>query len=229
MSRIIPVITIDGPAGAGKSVLCCSLAQRLHWNSLDSGAIYRVFAWSVITNKISIRNEKELLSMAKNGSVSFFLKGNGNYEIFLEKKNITNIIRMEKIGKLASHLAKVPSVRKVLTDRLRSYRKKPGLIAEGRDMGTVVFPDAMVKFFLDASVEERSRRRVLQLHNKGFSVKFNKVLNEIKLRDERDRSRLISPLIPAADAIILDSTGMNLGEVIKKAYTYLPVSQFSID
>lgn len=136
---------------------------------------------------------------------------------------------MEKIGQIASHLAKVPSVRKVLKDRLRSYRKKPGLIAEGRDMGTVVFPDAMVKFFLDASVEERSRRRVLQLHNKGFSVKFNKVLNEIKLRDERDRRRVISPLIPAPDAIILDSTGLNLGEVIKKAYAYLPFAQFVMD
>ncbi|MEI4220293.1 MAG: (d)CMP kinase [Candidatus Dasytiphilus stammeri] len=229
MSRIIPVITIDGPAGAGKSVLCCSLAQRLHWNSLDSGAIYRVCAWSVITNKISLTNEIALLSMAKNLSVSFLLKEHGNYEIFLEKKNITNIIRMEKIGQIASHLAKVPSVRKVLKDRLRSYRKKPGLIAEGRDMGTVVFPDAMVKFFLDASVEERSRRRVLQLHNKGFSVKFNKVLNEIKLRDERDRRRVISPLIPAPDAIILDSTGLNLGEVIKKAYAYLPFAQFVMD
>lgn len=167
--------------------------------------------------------------MAKNFDVSFLLKANGNYEIFLDKKNITNIIQREKIGQIASHLAKVPSVRKVLTDRLRSYRKKPGLMAEGRDMGTVVFPDAMVKFFLDASVEERARRRVLQLHNKGCSVKFNKVLNEIKLRDERDRMRVISPLIPADDAIILDSTGMNLDEVIKKAYAYLPFSPFSIN
>lgn len=210
-------------------MLCCSLANRLHWNSLDSGAIYRVCAWSVISNKISIRNEIALLSMAKNFDVSFLLKANGNYEIFLDKKNITNIIQREKIGQIASHLAKVPSVRKVLTDRLRSYRKKPGLMAEGRDMGTVVFPDAMVKFFLDASVEERARRRVLQLHNKGCSVKFNKVLNEIKLRDERDRMRVISPLIPADDAIILDSTGMNLDEVIKKAYAYLPFSPFSIN
>ncbi|WWO97188.1 MAG: (d)CMP kinase [Candidatus Dasytiphilus stammeri] len=216
----MPVITIDGPSGAGKSVLCYSLAKKLQWNSLDSGAIYRIFALSVITNKISFSNEIELLSIAKNMNFSLVLNHNGKYEFFLEKKNITNIIRMEKIGQISSHLAQNYSVRKVLTDRLRSYRKLPGLIAEGRDMGTVVFPDAIIKFFLNASIEERAHRRLLQLHKKGFRVNFQKLLNEIKLRDEQDRTRVISPLIPANDAIILDSTGINLRKVIKIAYAY---------
>ncbi|WMY96961.1 MAG: (d)CMP kinase [Arsenophonus sp.] len=227
MVIVPPVITVDGPSGVGKGTLSKALANKLGWKLLDSGAIYRVLALAAVYNHVNIKSEKALISLAVNLDVSFKAKDK-ELNVFLEGKEVSNEIRRDKISNLASLTAVFPEVRKALLSRQRRFRIKPGLIADGRDMGTVVFPDASIKIFLDATPGECARRRMKQLQEKGFNVKLSDLLVKIKKRDYRDRNRLIAPLKPAKDAYVLDSTKLSIKGVIKKALDYIKKQILSI-
>lgn len=216
MTVIAPVITIDGPSGAGKGTLCKALAEALQWHLLDSGAIYRVLALAALHHQVAIDSEEALVPLAAHLDVRFEVE-QGQLTVVLEGEDVSQAIRNETVGNTASQIAAFPRVREALLRRQRAFRAAPGLIADGRDMGTVVFPDAPVKIFLDASSEERAHRRMRQLQEKGFSVSFERLLSEIKERDDRDRDRTVAPLVPAADALVLDSTRLTIDEVIAKA------------
>ncbi len=219
MAEVVPVITVDGPSGAGKGTVCKALAEKLGWHLLDSGAIYRVLALAALHHQVDISQEEALIPLAGNLDVCF-VPQNGQMQVILEGEDVSSDIRAETVGNTASQAARFPRVRDALLLRQRAFRDKPGLVADGRDMGTVVFPDAPVKIFLDASVEERAHRRMRQLHSKGFSVNFERILNEIQDRDDRDRNRQVSPLLPADSAFILDSTNMSIEQVIISVMTY---------
>ncbi|MFU2316736.1 (d)CMP kinase [Rahnella sp. PCH160] len=219
MTALAPVITVDGPSGAGKGTLCKALAEAFNWHLLDSGAIYRVLALAALHHQVDIVSEEALVPLAAHLDVRFVAQ-DGQLRVILEGEDVSNEIRTETVGNTASQAAAFPRVREALLRRQRAFREAPGLIADGRDMGTVVFPDAPVKIFLDASSEERANRRMLQLQEKGFSVNFERLLAEIKERDDRDRNRPIAPLVAAPDALLLDSTSMSIEEVIEKALAY---------
>ncbi|ACZ77131.1 (d)CMP kinase [Dickeya zeae] len=220
MAVTAPVITVDGPGGAGKGTLCKALANALQWNLLDSGAIYRVLALAALHHQVDITSEEALVPIASHLDVQF-VPEDGQLKVILEGEDVSNEIRTQEVGNTASQAAVFPRVREALLRRQRAFRDSPGLIADGRDMGTVVFPDAPVKIFLDASAEERAKRRMLQLQAKGFNVNFERLLSEIKERDDRDRNRSVAPLVPAPDALVLDSTHMTLDEVVKQALAYV--------
>jgi cytidylate kinase len=222
MEQLIPVITVDGPGGSGKGSLCQDLKSILKWNSLDSGIIYRAFAFAVLQSKIDIKSESKLLEEISSLDLSFFPNNIRNDEscVLMKGREITNEIRDPMVGTIASYIATVPRLRESILQYQRSFRKKPGLIADGRDMGTIVFPNACIKIFLDASIEERARRRMLQLRDQGFNVNFDEVLAEINGRDTRDRSRSNAPLVPASDSVIIDSTNLSRDQVNDIALGY---------
>ena len=215
----VPVITVDGPSGAGKGTLCKALAEALQWHLLDSGAIYRVLALAALHHQVDISSEESLVPMAAHLDVRF-VSLNGELQVILEGEEVTQEIRTQEVSNTASKVAAFPRVREALLRRQRAFKEAPGLIADGRDMGTVVFPEAQVKIFLDASAEERAERRMLQLQDKGFNVNFERLLSEIKERDDRDRNRAAAPLVPASDALVIDSTGMTIDQVIEKSLNY---------
>ncbi|VAX76686.1 Cytidylate kinase [Serratia symbiotica] len=218
MMATAPVIAVDGPSGAGKGTLCQAIAKTLGWHFLDSGAIYRVLAMTALYHQVDITSEELLVPLAEHLDLCFCTQ---NGRVVLEGKDVSNDIRTESVGEAASRVAKLPRVRESLLRRQRAFRKEPGLVADGRDMGTVVFSDAPVKIFLNAPQEERAYRRSLQLQEKGFNVNFGWLLSEIRKRDDRDRERSISPLAPASDAFLLDSSRLSVGEVIQKALGYV--------
>lgn len=221
MSEIIsPVITIDGPSGAGKGTVCQHLAQRLGWPLLDSGAIYRVLALAALHHDVSLDDEAALVTVALHLDVHFLTTAEG-VRVILEGEDVSMALRTEQTGNAASKVAALPGVREALLRRQRAFRTQPGLIADGRDMGTVVFPDAEAKIFLDASAEERALRRLKQLQGKGFDVNFDHLLNEIRERDDRDRNRAVAPLRPADDALVVDSTAMTIDEVVETIHRYV--------
>lgn len=220
MMQTTPVITIDGPSGAGKGTICQALAESLGWHLLDSGAIYRVLALAALHHHVDTGSEDALVPLAIHLDVQF-VPVQGQLKVILEGEDVSTEIRTETVATAASQLAAFPRVREALLRRQRGFRQAPGLIADGRDMGTIVFPDAPVKIFLDASAEERARRRMLQLQASGFDVKFERLLTEIQERDYRDRNRTVAPLVPAVDALIIDSTAMSIEEVIKKVREYV--------
>ncbi len=215
MSKAI-VIAVDGPGGAGKGELTRRLASGLNFGLLDSGAIYRVLAYAARKAGLALFDEESLCREAEVMNLSFEVEGDGVH-VMLNGEDVSSAIRTEEAGVNASKVAQFPSVRQALLQRQRDFRQDPGLVADGRDMGTVVFPDAQVKIFLDADAEVRAQRRVKQLMAVGKSADYNEILREIKERDDRDRNRPVAPLKPAADAVVIDSSDMDIAAVYQKA------------
>jgi len=212
-----PVITIDGPSGSGKGTIAGILAKRLGWNLLDSGALYRLLAFAAGNHGVKLDNEPSLHLLAAHLDVQFIAAtADHPQHIILEGEEVTQAIRNETVGAGASIVAALPAVREALLQRQRAFQEHPGLVADGRDMGTVVFPDAPLKIFLTASAEERARRRYLQLKARGDDVSLSSLLDEIRARDERDTQRAVAPLKPAADAIQLDSTELSIEQVLER-------------
>jgi cytidylate kinase len=205
-----PIITIDGPSGSGKGTIAALLAKRLGWNLLDSGALYRVVGLMAQRLGISPDAHETLAQMAREMPLRFDAQG----RVLLDAEDISDEIRSEKAGNNASRVAAVPQVRQALLDWQRDYVQHPGLVADGRDMGSVVFADAEIKVFLTASPEERAKRRYKQLKEKGMDVNLNDLADDIRERDERDRTRSVAPLIAPAAALQLDSTRMDIEQVM---------------
>lgn len=214
------VITVDGPGGAGKGELTRRLAARFDYALLDSGAIYRVLAYAARKAGLALFDEDSLVQEAQVLNLSFEPAADGVH-VLLNGEDVSQEIRTEEAGANASKVAAHPAVRAALLQRQRDFRQEPGLVADGRDMGTVVFPDAQVKIFLDASAEVRAQRRELQLKKQGKTAEYATILQEIKERDERDRNRATAPLKPAPDALILDSTALTIEEVEEKALAFI--------
>lgn len=216
------VITIDGPSGSGKGTVAGLLAEHLQWHLLDSGALYRVLALAAEKHNVPLDNEAALEVLAVGLDVQFVVMDDQQRIVF-ENIDITDAIRSEAVGANASKIAALPAVRSGLLRRQHDFLQPPGLIADGRDMGTVVFADAPLKVFLTANAEERARRRYLQLKEKGEAVTLSSLLEEIRARDGRDTNRSIAPLKPADDAIILDSTTMTIEQVLEKILSEVAV------
>ena len=211
----IPVLTIDGPSGSGKGTLAQRMAEKLGWHYLDSGAIYRVLAQAALKHQIDLTDETALASIAGQLDVQFVLK-DGQLQVVLEDEDVSLLIRSEQAGNAASKVAAFPAVRSALLQRQRDFCQPPGLVTDGRDMGTVVFPDAPYKVFLTASAEVRAERRYKQLKEKGIDSNLSDLVAEISERDERDMQREVAPLRPADDAVILDSTQLGIEAVLEK-------------
>ena len=209
------VITIDGPSGSGKGTIASLLAQRLGWKLLDSGALYRLLAFAAGNHGIQLSNEVALKTLHAHLDVQFFALPDGQ-RIVLEGDDVTDLIRTEQVGDGASQVAVLPGVRAALLQRQRDFLELPGLVADGRDMGTAVFPQAPLKIFLTAGAEERARRRFHQLKGKGEDVTLAGLFEEIQARDARDIQRSVSPLKPADDAIVLDSTELSIEQVMER-------------
>ncbi len=211
MSNSIPVITIDGPSGTGKGTISGMLSKELGWHFLDSGALYRLVAVGAEKKGISYSNINDLVDFALAMEVQFSTQFNGSIE--LNGEEVSALVREESSAGKASQVAAIPEIRQALSKRQRVFRQPPGLVADGRDMGTVIFPDALCKFFLTASPEERAQRRYKQLINKGLSVNLRALLQDIQARDERDSNRAVSPLVPAEDAHVIDTSDLSIDEV----------------
>lgn len=207
------VITIDGPSGAGKGTLSQLLAKQLGFHFLDSGALYRLVALAAQRQGIDIESEPAVAEVARTLNVRFDTAGEAT-RILLDGEDVTGAIRAETVSMNASIIAAYPTVRAALLARQRNFCQAPGLIADGRDMGTAVFPEADIKFFLTASAEARAERRYKQLVEKGEAVDLAALIQDIQERDERDRTRKVSPLVPAADAYVIDSTVMTINDVL---------------
>lgn len=215
MAANVPVLTIDGPGGAGKGTISSLVAERLGWHLLDSGALYRLTAAAAVKHDIALDNEEAVAALAESLDVAFPIE-EGKPRTLLEGDDVSQSIRTEQMGELASRVAALPAVRTALLQRQRDFQLAPGLVADGRDMGTVVFSDAPLKIFLTASAEERARRRHLQLQNAGMDASLSSLLKEIQARDARDTQRSVAPLKPADDAITLDTTRLSIPEVVER-------------
>lgn len=214
------VIAVDGPGGAGKGELTRRLAERFDFALLDSGAIYRVLAYAARKAGLALFDEDSLVQEALVINLRFEPEADGVH-VLLNHEDVTAAIRTEEAGVNASKVAALPQVRQALLQRQRDFRQEPGLVADGRDMGTVVFPDAQVKIFLTADAEVRARRRVKQLELAGKKADYDTILQEIQERDERDMHRAVAPLKPAADALVLDSSDLTIEQMVQQAEDYI--------
>lgn len=214
--RQAPVIAVDGPSGAGKGTLCHRLASALGWHLLDSGALYRVTGQACVLEGVDWGDHPAVTEVARHLQVAFETAPSGEVLVTYRGQDISRAIRTEEGGRGASTVAAIPAVREALLARQREFRQPPGLVADGRDMGTVVFPDAPLKIFLTASAEERARRRYLQLLEKGENVSLPRLLEDIEERDARDRSRAVAPLVPAEDAVVIDSSQLPIEDVFDR-------------
>lgn len=213
----IPVLTIDGPSGSGKGTISRAVADALGWHLLDSGAIYRAVGYAAGMAGIDLSDAAAVTRCAETAKIGFRApKDGGETRVVVNGHDATDEIRTETAGAAASASAAFPAVRTALFEKQRSFRRAPGLVADGRDMGTVVFADAPYKVFLTASAEERARRRYKQLKEKGLAVTLSSLLREIEARDERDATRKVAPLRPAAGALTIDTTGMPVADVVAR-------------
>lgn len=210
-----PVIAIDGPSGSGKGTIARRVAAELGWHLLDSGALYRLVALAAAKHRVALDNAEGLADLASSLDVVFDGDDSGGERIFLEGEDVTASVRTEDTGAGASTVAAIPEVREALLERQRAFRRAPGLVADGRDMGTTVFQDAALKVFLTASPEERAKRRYKQLNDKGIDVSLAALSRDIEERDRRDRERSVAPLRPAEDARVLDSSDKSIEEVVE--------------
>jgi len=223
MDMPVPVIAIDGPSGSGKGTISRHVADHLGWHLLDSGALYRLVALAGAQAGLAPDDVSGHAALAGKMAVRFGARPDGGEQVLLgvDRQDVTKLIRSETGGMGASRVAAWPEVREALMARQRAFAEPPGLVADGRDMGTVVFPDAQLKIFLTASAEERARRRYLQLKGSDSTVTLESLAREIAARDHRDMTRPVSPLVPAADAVILDTTGLSIAEVVARVQAQL--------
>ncbi len=212
----IPVVCIDGPSGSGKGTLARRVAEALGFHLLDSGALYRLTALAAARRGVDLEDEAAVAEVAATMQPRFEPTGDGWTRTWLDGDNVTREIRAEEVGMNASRVAALPDVRKALLALQRGFRQSPGLVADGRDMGSVVFPEAPLKIFLTASAEERARRRHKQLKDKGIGANLPALLKDIEARDEQDAQRAASPMVPADDAIVIDSTSLAIEEVTRQ-------------
>jgi len=224
MNQLPSVLTIDGPSGAGKGTVSRIVARRLGWHYLDSGALYRAVGVAASWADIDTSDASALVRCTFDTHVRFIEAADGGLRVVVNDTDATDELRLETTGALASAIAAIPEVRAALKERQRAFRLEPGLVADGRDMGTVIFPDAPYKVFLTASAEERAERRHKQLKDKGVSVNFDDLLREIMARDARDAQRTVAPLKPADDAVIIDTSGIGIDVVVANVLDLLPVS-----
>ncbi|MBK8069698.1 MAG: (d)CMP kinase [Rhodanobacteraceae bacterium] len=214
MSRTAPVITIDGPSGSGKGTISRAVARALGWHFLDSGALYRGVGVAALRLGVDLADSEAMAKLAREADIRFEDRIDGDPHAWFGADDISDAIRTEEAGQAASKAAAQPAVRAALLERQREFQQAPGLVADGRDMGTIVFPQAELKVFLTASAEERARRRHKQLSEKGIEAILPALLREIEERDLRDRTRLVAPLVPAADARTIDSTSQSIDAVV---------------
>lgn len=222
MPADIPVLTIDGPSGSGKGTISRMVARRLSWHYLDSGALYRAVGLAAGWSDLDLSDADALVRCAFDTGIGFREALDGDLRVLVNGHDATDELRTETAGAAASAIAAIPSVRAALRDRQRAFRQPPGLVADGRDMGTVIFPDAAHKVFLTASAEERAERRYKQLKDKGVSVTLDGLLREILARDARDANRAVAPLRPAEDAVRIDTTGLGIDLVVERVLALLP-------
>ncbi len=220
MTTKVPVIAIDGPGGAGKGEISRAVARKLGWHLLDSGALYRLVALSAIEESADLTDAQLLADLTRNLAVHFDNAGEYN-RVFLGERDVTEDIRSEESGQVASVVASMPAVREALITRQRSFQQAPGLVADGRDMGSVVFPDAGLKIFLTASVEERARRRYKQLKDKGIDVSLPALSEDMQERDRRDSERSTAPLQACKDARVLDTTRLSIPDVVQRVLQWV--------
>lgn len=225
MTNAIPVITVDGPSGVGKGMVTRWLASATGYHRLDSGALYRILALASVEQGIPLEEVDAVAALAKDLDIQFVGETEDDEAIMVVGNDWTRRVRTEETGELASRIAAAPVVRTALLQRQHDFRRPPGLIADGRDAGTVIFPDAKLKIFMDASPEERATRREKQLRNAGIAVNFAALCQEIRARDARDRGRPVAPLKPADDAHLIDTTGLSPDEVIHRVKALLEASR----
>jgi CMP/dCMP kinase len=215
----VPVLTIDGPSGSGKGTISRLVAEQLGWRLLDSGALYRAVGYAAGAAGLDLSDVDAVTRCAQATRIRFQPSTDGSEtRVLVNGHDATDELRTETAGAAASAIASIPSVRQALVDMQLGFRKGPGLVADGRDMGTVIFPDAAYKVFLTASAAERAKRRYKQLKEKGLSVTLSGLQREIEARDARDASRTVAPLKPAADAVLVDTTGMPIADVVAKVF-----------
>jgi len=210
----IPVITIDGPSGSGKGTVAVRLAEKLGFTLLDSGALYRSVGIAALRGEIDLRDHQQVAELARHLNIEFGVSSPDS--VWLDGEDVSLEIRTDIGSELASQIGAIPAAREALYERQLAFRKAPGLVADGRDMGTVVFQDAIIKIYLTARPEERAQRRYKQLIDKGIDASLADLLQDLKERDARDSERPISPLKPAKDAVVLDTTDLHIDQVVEQ-------------
>lgn len=220
-STLPPVLTIDGPSGSGKGTISLAVAKRLGWHFLDSGALYRAVGYAASVQGADFSDAEALTRIAQTTSISFREHTEGETQVYVDGADVSAELRTETCAAAASAIAAIPAVRAALLEKQRRFRQQPGLVADGRDMGTVIFPDAQYKVFLTASAQERALRRYKQLSDKGLNVILDNLLHEIEARDKRDAERPVAPLKPASDAVLIDTTGVSIDKVVARVMALL--------